>query len=292
MTHPKGARTALQAGLSAAWVAAACWALPAQALEYQRAYAEPGSGASVSPASYETPNIPDPTQPTTAIAGTAFAQTSLVSVNAHTSDTTHWILGPYAAATSRVSFGLMGTGLQTVTFTLKASGHWTRDVSTSYNLSARFVGEVTSHDGPTSGLYGNVVDVNCLGCGGRLAEDGLTYVDAGSSTGTTALPDALTGTWLLTTTVQAGLANAAQLRLDVDGGAGFTDWATFLQVAEIRDGRGQTLGFTPGTDGNWWLTASANSPMAAVPEPETWAMTLLGLGLVGTMARRRARRSA
>lgn len=291
MTHLKGTPKALRAGLSMALAVAACWALPAQAVEYQRAYADPGSGAPVLPQLQEVTDIPSASQVLTAVAGSAFAQSTLVSVRASTADSTHWTLGPYAVASTSVSFGLMGSGVQTVTFALKANGHWTRDLGMSYTLSAGFAGELTSSTGPTSGLYGEVVEVNCVGCGGHLGVGSLTYVDAGSSAGPSVLPDALNGTWLLTTTLQAGAANAATLRLSTDGGAGSTDWATFLQVAEIRDGNGQTLGFTPGTDGNWWLTASANSPIAAVPEPETWALTLAGLGVVGAMARRRARRT-
>ena len=59
---------------------------------------------------------------------------------------------------------------------------------------------------------------------------------------------------------------------------------------------GLTLGDTYAVGfGGAWLgsggSVSISSVMAAVPEPETYAMLLAGLGLVGAMARRRNSRS-
>lgn len=60
----------------------------------------------------------------------------------------------------------------------------------------------------------------------------------------------------------------------------------------------RTLSFTPGSDGSYsfsYLNASEdnvgvlldNVSVSAVPEPETYAMLLAGLGLMGAMSRRR-----
>lgn len=53
---------------------------------------------------------------------------------------------------------------------------------------------------------------------------------------------------------------------------------------------GETLDFVVGNNGSFYY---GNTPLnvtittAAVPEPETWAMMVMGLGLLGTLARRR-----
>lgn len=48
-----------------------------------------------------------------------------------------------------------------------------------------------------------------------------------------------------------------------------------------------TLSNGSASDGGYALFRSANAIMAPIPEPETYAMLLAGLGLIGTMARRR-----
>lgn len=289
----KGARLTVstaKASTLMAVLAMACWAMPARATETLKAYAAPGSGVSGDPVLDEVYDIASPTQTKHAAVSGASATSSLVHVHAGTDDTTHWVNGPYANALSHVTFGVAGTGPQTVTFAVQASGTWLRQLSQDFVMSAEFSAELTGNSGPGSLLFARVVEVNCIGCGGHLGAGSYQYTRAGvvEESGSLDGITTLQGNWLLTTTLEAGVAHAGSLRLATDGSAGSSGWESSLTVTDIVDGTGQRLAFSQGTDGNWWLAASATSPIAAVPEPETWALMMVGLGVVGSMARRRS----
>lgn len=79
---------------------------------------------------------------------------------------------------------------------------------------------------------------------------------------------------------------------------GFTGWSSFASSGASFNSGLNTLDFTVT---NWAQTSGnptglrvefTSSSVAAVPEPETYAMLLAGLGLVGFMARRRKAKQA
>lgn len=92
-------------------------------------------------------------------------------------------------------------------------------------------------------------------------------------------------TWNAGTESHSGSANLVNLGLSFDVG---TDGKLRIEFAEnfkdlnagIADGQWDSGTLTIGYD---------NHLAAAVPEPETYAMMMLGLGLVGALARRRRR---
>ena len=57
----------------------------------------------------------------------------------------------------------------------------------------------------------------------------------------------------------------------------------YARVRFVNDRFGETCIFLS--------ISSIRSAVAAVPEPSTWAMMLVGFGMIGTLARRRASRS-
>jgi len=100
-------------------------------------------------------------------------------------------------------------------------------------------------------------------------------------------------------TVNANGANL--LGYKTTGGAAndsFANGIGFQVVDALPTGIAKST-YTPFTDEGGQLrvflngsTLSMQAPVAAVPEPETYAMLLAGLGLIGSIARRRARRAA
>lgn len=76
-----------------------------------------------------------------------------------------------------------------------------------------------------------------------------------------------------------GSAQSGTLLHSYEGGGEFSESGTFI-MAVISTG---------GVNGNIYaeVNAFAQSPVVAVPEPETYAMLLVGLGLLGVVAKRR-----
>lgn len=69
--------------------------------------------------------------------------------------------------------------------------------------------------------------------------------------------------------------------------AGATDWQQFKQTFTITQVGKKTLSFTAFGKSDGYGGSIDNVSVSAVPEPETFAMLLAGLGLMGTIARRR-----
>lgn len=95
-------------------------------------------------------------------------------------------------------------------------------------------------------------------------------------------------------------SDGTSLNYITTGGAANNSFATgigFQRVDSLATGVLKSK-YTPyadgGTDMRVYLNGSTltMSTVAAVPEPETYAMLLAGLGLIGSIARRRARRAA
>lgn len=77
--------------------------------------------------------------------------------------------------------------------------------------------------------------------------------------------------------------------------AGVTSGAFQKTFSGLVSGSAYTLSFIgkwSGPNGANWVTSSAPSvSISPVPEPETYAMFLLGLGVIGAVARRRSKAS-
>jgi len=87
---------------------------------------------------------------------------------------------------------------------------------------------------------------------------------------------------------QSGDANTT---FAISGLPTFADFSTLPSAASITGGTGRFNVLAPGFTGNGNGTASysAVALAAAIPEPATWAMTLLGFGLIGGAMRYRRR---
>ena len=97
------------------------------------------------------------------------------------------------------------------------------------------------------------------------------------------------------TVMYPGLTGDGQVAVTFTGTR--ADSSTVSQTFNVNDGAPQTFtfnGFTNVTAVTWSDNATYhqfdNVNVAAVPEPETYAMFLAGLGLMGVVARRRAGR--
>ncbi len=85
------------------------------------------------------------------------------------------------------------------------------------------------------------------------------------------------GTMLLTATDASGTTSASILNSTTSSFMGF-----------VSNGALSNVTLTSGTNTAHWITANdLTIGVAAVPEPESYAMLLAGLGLLGCMARRR-----
>ena len=75
----------------------------------------------------------------------------------------------------------------------------------------------------------------------------------------------------------------------LDGSTGITHTAGDSAVVDLgsKFGSSMYLGFTGGTGGSYADQRITGFEVSAVPEPESYAMLLAGLGLVGCIARRR-----
>ena len=79
----------------------------------------------------------------------------------------------------------------------------------------------------------------------------------------------------------------------VTGDVGGVKSGSFLQSFNVTSGSSYTLNFTGKWKGptaaNWSTLATPSVSMLPVPEPESYAMFLAGLGIIGAIARRRNR---
>ena len=162
-----------------------------------------------------------------------------------------------------------------------------------------------------SGGNVNVVNGNFGSTGGNLAFQGVQYLDliGEGSTGSisqtfaTITGQAYTLSFAYAHNLFGGTPSASAL-FSVDGLAGLLfhntgstsnlDWLTF-SGSFVADDASATLNFTNVTGGNnAGVLLDAVSVQAAVPEPGTWALMLLGFGMVGGATRmaRRQRRMA
>lgn len=88
----------------------------------------------------------------------------------------------------------------------------------------------------------------------------------------------------------------AQYRFGLSSSLSTTAWSALAPVASDADGifaySGMLNGLTAGTSYSFEIRGSATEShysvtLAPVPEPETYALLLAGLGMMGTIARRR-----
>ncbi|WP_018413056.1 FxDxF family PEP-CTERM protein [Methyloversatilis thermotolerans] len=167
-------------------------------------------------------------------------------------------LGAHAAApTFAGSFGSGTTAGTVAAESLGSSGNWT-----FWTFTADFLSDVSITITPTS----SDLDV-IFGVWFGVETDTENYSGINTDSLSTLLVGYADGTEFNPT---AGAGQAASLRFFNDYGTG----PFVLAIADYTDGVGSgQLGYT--------ITAS-------VPEPETYALLLAGLGLIGVAARRRA----
>lgn len=141
--------------------------------------------------------------------------------------------------------------------------------------SAAVAQAATFNIGPLSNTYQNNVDVS------GSFEDTYTFTLPGQFTG-------LTGSYFAVDYVGMGLdtyltvGQGSAISLPITGNLSGLDVASYQS----------TFNLTPG--GTYWFklsgygeAASYTVTLAPVPEPETYALLLAGLGLMGAVARRR-----
>jgi len=107
----------------------------------------------------------------------------------------------------------------------------------------------------------------------------------------------LGGQWLGTSNINQFSSGSLPVH---DYGIYFTTANGEWQITTDRLGTGilQNMGTSPDLGTKWLLTPAAisisqfaNLPMAAVPEPETYAMLVAGLGVLGAMGRRQKKQA-
>ena len=90
-------------------------------------------------------------------------------------------------------------------------------------------------------------------------------------------------TWL-----SVGLVTGGRRGVDIDAfGYGTAAAFTFVRLTDVLAEGGAGNGGTVGADIDAVGAISTRRPMAAVPEPATWAMMLMGFGGLGAILRRR-----
>jgi PEP-CTERM motif len=213
-------------------------------------------------------------EPLVSNTGSALATVNLLNLHVSASDTTHWTLGPYAAAHGDLRFSVAGSGeAATVSFSFLVNGGIDLSLDSDHNVSAGYSLELTGlgADGADAG----VTDVNCLGCGGHLES---SYE---RNHGVTTLPwdwSSINKAYTLTTTVESGRMDAGLISVNTFMGLGNTQGNLNISMTSVMlNGQSATL-VNNGVSG--WS-------VAAVPEPSTYGLAMAGLLVLGLSRRRR-----
>jgi hypothetical protein len=98
--------------------------------------------------------------------------------------------------------------------------------------------------------------------------------------------------WVLTDLSTGEKLKENAIQDKVTGDTGGTWSGSFTHIFNLVEGNNYKLKFVGKwsgvPEGEKWVTAQNGNVTLAVPEPETYAMLLAGLGLIGTIARRRS----
>jgi PEP-CTERM motif len=253
---------------AAAFCLAVAASLPAQAAYFQTYTSVDGGGAHGNPDQLEFNSTGAPLLSTTG----AVASTTLLNQFVSASDSTHWILGPYATTNSNVSFGVAGAGeAATVSFTFVVTGAVDLSLASDHNTNGEFGLQLYGQGADI--VWGSYVDVNCLGCGGHigngsLSSHGISTPWDGSS---------VNATYTLTTTVDTGRANAGRIEVHTALNVGGTHGSFDIRLTSLML-NGQAAALVNNGAAGWSISA--------VPEPASYGLALAGL-LVAALARRR-----
>ncbi len=246
---------------------AAC--LPAQAAYFQTYTSVDGGGALGGPEQLESNTTGAPLLSAVG----AVASNTLLNQYVSVADTTHWILGPYAATNSDIRFSVAGGGESaTVSFSFVVQGGVDLSLASSHNANGGFGLELYGQGFDSAG--GGFTDVNCIGCGGHIGYGNL------SSHGVTTDWDwtSINAAYTLTTTVDTGRTDAGRIVVNANLGAGSTHGGLDIRLTSLLlNGQAATL----------VNNGAAGWSVAAVPEPASYCLAMAGLLVAGLSRRRR-----
>jgi hypothetical protein len=242
----------------------------AQAAYFQTFTSVDGGGAHGAPDELDFNVTGEPLLSTTG----AVASTTLLNQHVSAADTTHWILGPYAATHSDVRFSVAGAGEPaTVSLTFVVLGGVDLSLASDHNATGGFGIELYGQGADYAG--GSFTDVNCLGCGGHIGYGNL------SSHGVTTDWDwsSVNETYTVTTTVDTGRPDAGLIAVNASLGMGSTHGSLDIRLTSLMlNGQAATL----------VNQGAAGWSVMAVPEPASYGLALAGLLVVGWARRRQA----